>query len=40
MDRGAGANNNTDIPVIMQEIGVTSAPDIKVWNMLDKRDEF
>lgn len=32
--------NNTDIPVIMQEIGVTSAPDIKVWNKLDTRDEF
>jgi quinol monooxygenase YgiN len=32
--------NNTDIPVIMQEIGVTSAPDIKVWNTLDTRDEF
>lgn len=32
--------NNTDIPAIMQEIGVTSAPDIKVWNKLDTRDEF
>jgi hypothetical protein len=32
--------NNTDIPVIMQEVGVTSAPDIKVWNKLDTPDEF
>lgn len=32
--------NNTDIPVIMQEAGVSSAPDIKVWNKLDTRDEF
>jgi hypothetical protein len=32
--------NNTDIPVIMQEAGVTSAPDIKVWNKLDTGDEF
>jgi hypothetical protein len=32
--------NNTDIPVIMQEVGITSAPDIKVWNKLDTRDEF
>jgi hypothetical protein len=32
--------NNTDIPVIMQEIGVTSAPDIKVWNKLDTPDEL
>lgn len=32
--------NNTDVPVIMQEIGVTSAPDIKIWNKLDSRDEF
>lgn len=32
--------NNSDIPVIMQEIGVTSAPDIKIWNKLDTHDEF
>ena len=32
--------NNTEIPGIMQEIGVTSAPEIKVWNKLDSPDEF
>lgn len=32
--------NNTDIPTVMQEVGATSAPDIKVWNKLDSPDEF
>ena len=32
--------NNTDIPAIMKEAGVTSAPVIKVWNKLDTHDEF
>ena len=32
--------NNTDVPVLMQEMGVTAAPDVKVWNKLDTRDEF
>lgn len=32
--------NNTDIPVILQEAGVTSPPDIKVWNKIDSPDEF
>ena len=32
--------NNTDIPNLMKEAGITSAPDIKVWNKLDTRDEF
>ena len=32
--------NNTDIPVVLQEAGVTSAPDIKVWNKIDSPDEF
>ena len=32
--------NNAEIPLVMQEAGVTSAPDIKVWNPLDTGDEF
>lgn len=33
-------DNNTDIPALMQEMGVTSAPDVKIWNKLDTGDDF
>ena len=32
--------NNADIGSLMNEAGVTSAPDIKVWTKLDTPDEF
>lgn len=32
--------SNADIPVLMNEAGVTSPPDIKAWNKLDTPDEF
>jgi hypothetical protein len=32
--------NNTEIPEIFQEIGLTSQPEIKVWRKLDSKDEF
>ena len=32
--------NNADIPALMSEAGVTSAPEIKVWDKLDTPDEF
>ena len=32
--------SDTDIPVLMKEAGVSSAPDIKIWNKMDSRDEF
>jgi hypothetical protein len=32
--------NNPDIPGLMKQAGVTSDPDIKIWNTLDTRDEF
>jgi heme-degrading monooxygenase HmoA len=32
--------SDTDIPALLKDAGVSSAPDIKIWNRMDSRDEF
>ena len=32
--------SDPDIPALMKEAGVSSAPDVKIWNKIDSRDDF
>jgi heme-degrading monooxygenase HmoA len=32
--------SDPDVPLLLKEAGVSSAPDIKVWNKMNSRDEF